>query len=362
MKASRVYNFGAGPAMLPQAVMEQAQAELLDWHGCGMSTIEMSHRSKDFKSIAEEAERDLRDLMNIPDHYRVLFLQGGATAQFAMAPLNLLGPDDTAAYLHTGNWSGKAIKEAKKFANIHVAASSEADNFSTIPEVETWDIGDNAKYLYFTSNETVGGVEFQVYPHSGGIPLVCDATSNFLTRRVTLEKYGAIFAGAQKNFGPAGIAVVVIRDDLIGHAREGIPTLYDYATHRDSGCMYNTPPTFSWYLCGLMFKWIKEQGGIQAMENMAVERSGLMYQVIDESGFYHSPVNPRYRSRVNVPFTLPSEDLEQRFLDEAREAGLVTLEGHRSVGGLRASFYNGMPYEGVVALTDFMKDFEKRYG
>lgn len=362
MSNSRVYNFGAGPAMLPQAVMEQARDELLDWHGTGMSVIEMSHRSKAFTSIAEQAEADLRELMNITDDYRVLFLQGGATTQFAMAPLNLLAKNDTADYLHTGHWSGKAIKEAKRLANIHIIASSEADNFSTIPEIETWQLSDNAKYLYFTSNETIGGVEFQFYPDSNGIPLVCDATSNFLSRKVTLEKYGVIFAGAQKNFGPSGIAVVIVRNDLIGHAREGIPSLYDYAVHRDSNCMHNTPPTFSWYLCGLMFQWIKEQGGVPAMENMAIERSGLMYQLIDESDFYHSPVNPRYRSRMNVPFTLPDEELEKRFLAEAKEPGLVTLEGHRSVGGLRASLYNGMPLEGVRVLVDFMRDFERRYG
>lgn len=362
MSHSRVYNFGAGPAMLPQTVMEQAREEFLDWHGTGMSVIEMSHRSKAFISIVEQAEADLRELLAVTDDYRVLFLQGGATTQFAMAPLNLLGKNDTADYLHTGHWSGKAIKEAKRFANIHIAASSEADNFSTIPEIETWRLSDNAKYLYFTSNETIGGVEFQFYPDSGGIPLVCDATSNFLSRKVTLEKYGVIFAGAQKNFGPSGIAVAIVRNDLIGHAREGIPSLYDYAVHRDSNCMHNTPPTFSWYLCGLMFRWIKEQGGVQVMENMAIERSGLMYQLLDESAFYHSPVNPRYRSRMNVPFTLPDEELEKRFLAEAKEAGLVTLEGHRSVGGLRASLYNGMPIEGVRALVDFMRDFERRYG
>ncbi|MEX2523919.1 MAG: 3-phosphoserine/phosphohydroxythreonine transaminase [Gammaproteobacteria bacterium] len=362
MSHHRVYNFGPGPAMLPKAVLEQAREELLDWQGTGMSVIEMSHRSKGFISIAEQAEADLRELLSITDDYRVLFLQGGATTQFAMVPLNLLGKNDTADYLHTGQWSGKAIKEAKRFADIHIAASSEADNFSTIPEIETWQISDNAKYLYFTSNETIGGVEFQAYPDSGGIPLVCDATSNFLSRKITLDKYGVIFAGAQKNFGPSGIAVAVVRNDLIGHAREGIPSLYDYAVHRDSNCMYNTPPTFSWYLCGLMFRWIKEQGGVQAMENMAIERSSLMYQLLDESDFYHSPVNPRYRSRMNVPFTLPNEDMEKRFLAEAKEADLVTLEGHRSVGGLRASLYNGMPIEGARALVDFMRDFEKRYG
>lgn len=362
MSEARVYNFGAGPAMLPREVMKRAQVEFLDWHGSGMSVVEMSHRSKEFKSIAEQSEAELRALLNITEDYRVLFLQGGATAQFAMAPLNLLGPHDIADYIYTGNWSGKAIKEAKRFADVHIAASSEADHFSTIPEVESWRLSDNAKYLYITSNETIGGLEFQVLPDCGDIPLVCDATSNFLSRPVTLERYGVIFAGAQKNFGPSGIAVVIIRDDLIGHAREGIPSLYDYATHRDSGCMYNTPPTFSWYLCGLMLQWIREQGGVQAMESMAIERSALMYGVIDSSDFYDNPVNPRYRSRMNIPFTLADESLEKTFLAEAKEASLVTLEGHRSVGGLRASLYNGMPYEGVQALTDFMRDFEKRYG
>ena len=357
-----VYNFGAGPAMLPKSVMQQAQAEFLDWHGSGVSVLEMSHRSSEFMSIVAAAEADLRQLLSIPDNYRVLFLQGGASSQFAMVPLNLLGEDDTADYIYTGNWSGKAIKEAQRFASVHIAASSEGDGFLTLPPREDWRLSDAPRYLYYTSNETIGGVEFSVDPDAGDVPLVCDMTSNFLTRRVDVSRFGVIFAGAQKNFGPSGIVVVIVRDNLIGRARQGIPSLYDYAVHNKAGSMYNTPPTFSWYLCGLMFRWIREEGGVDAMDARSRERSAKLYAAIDGSGFYNNPVDPRCRSRMNVPFTLPDASLEKPFLAEAKEAGLVTLEGHRSVGGLRASLYNGMPMAGVEALIAFMQDFEQRYG
>jgi len=346
--------------MLPKAVMEQTQAEFLDWHGTGMSVVEMSHRSKHFTSIAEESEADLRELLAVPDNYRVLFLQGGASAQFAMVPLNLLARDGSADYVNSGYWAGKAIKEAKRLANVHIAASSENENFMTLPQ--DWQISDDAGYVYYTSNETIGGLEFQSVPDTGDIPLVCDMTSNFLSRRVDVSRFGVIFAGAQKNFGPSGIAVVIVREDFIGNARAGIPSLYDYKVHADAGSMSNTPPTFSWYLCGLMFKWIRAQGGVDTMDARSRERSQALYAAIDASDFYNNPVDPAYRSRMNIPFTLPGESLEKTFLAEAKDAGLVTLEGHRSVGGLRASLYNGMPMAGVQALIDFMQDFEKRHG
>lgn len=348
--------------MLPRAVMEQARAEFLDWHGTGMSVVEMSHRSEHFISIAEQSKADLRALLAMPDNYRILFLQGGATTQFAMVPLNLLAEGDTADYVHTGYWSGKAIKEARRLAKVHIAASSEADNFMTLPEDRDWQLSKNAKYVYYVSNETIGGLEFPSVPETGGVALVCDMTSNFLTRPVDVSRYAVIFAGAQKNFGPSGIAAVIVREDLIGRARSGIPSLYDYAVHDEANSMSNTPPTFSWYLCGLMFRWIAEQGGVDAMQARSLERSRALYAAIDASGFYHNPVDPRFRSRLNIPFTLPNTALEAPFLEEAREAGLVTLEGHRSVGGLRASLYNGMPMAGVEALIAFMRDFEQRYG
>ena len=360
-RANPVYNFGAGPAMLPKSVMQQAQEEFLDWHGSGMSVLEMSHRGKEFMSIAAQAEADLRELLSVPRNYRVLFLQGGATSQFAMVPLNLLGEDESADYIYTGNWSGKAIKEAQRFARVHIAASSEADRFLTLPPRDDWRLSNDARYVYYTSNETIGGVEFSAVPDVDGVPLVCDMTSNFLTRRVDVSRFGVIFAGAQKNFGPSGIVVVIVRDDLIGKARHGIPSLYDYAVHDKAGSMYNTPPTFSWYLCGLMFRWIRDEGGVDVMEARSLERSAKLYAAIDASNFYNNPVAPRYRSRMNVPFTLPDEGLEKPFLDQAQEAGLVTLEGHRSVGGLRASLYNGMPMAGVEALIAFMQDFEQRH-
>jgi phosphoserine aminotransferase len=362
MSRTPVYNFGAGPAMLPRAVMEQARAEFLDWHGTGMSVVEMSHRSRHFVAIAEQSEADLRGLLAIPDNYRVLFLQGGASTQFAMVPLNLLAEDDTADYVNTGYWSGKAIKEAKRLGRVHVAASSEAENFLTLPKDKDWQLSEDAKYVYYTSNETIGGLEFPSVPETGGLPLVCDMTSNFLTRPVDVSRYAVIFAGAQKNFGPSGIAAVIVREDLIGRARSGIPSLYDYAVHAEANSMSNTPPTFSWYLCGLMFRWIVGEGGVDAMQARSLERSRALYAAIDASDFYQNPVDPRFRSRLNIPFTLPDPALEKTFLEEAGEVGLVTLEGHRSVGGLRASLYNGMTMEGVRALVDFMREFERRHG
>lgn len=363
MKTARqtVYNFGAGPAMLPIAVMKQAQEELLDWHGTGISVIEMSHRSKQFNDIVEESEADLRELLNVPETHRVLFLQGGASSQFAMVPMNLLGGHATADYIHTGIWSGKAITEAQRFGKVNIAASSEAGGFFTIPERAGWNLSDQSAYVYYTDNETIGGLEFSSTPEVGDIPLVSDMTSNFLSRPVDVSKFGVIIAGSQKNIGPAGLVIVIVREDLIGKAGPHVPSLYDYAVQNKEKSLYNTPPTFTWYMAGLVFKWIKAQGGIATMQSNSISRSSKLYDAIDNSDFYANPVQREYRSRMNVPFTLKDEGLNDTFLAEAREAGMVELKGHRSVGGMRASLYNAMPQAGVEVLLSFMQDFACRY-
>ncbi len=356
-----VYNFGAGPAMLPTAVMVQAQQELLDWQGTGISVIEMSHRSKHFASIVEESETDLRELLKIPDTHRVLFLQGGASSQFAMVPMNLLGEQQSADYIHTGIWSGKAVKEAKKFGLANIAASSEAENFLTIPPQSAWSLSDNPAYVYYTDNETIGGLEFSSTPDIGDIPLVSDMTSNFLSRPVDFSKYAVVFAGSQKNIGPAGLAIVIVREDLLGHAGKSVPSLYDYAIQNKENSLYNTPPTFTWYMAGLVFKWVKSQGGIAAMQANSLSKSGRLYDYIDQSQFYANPIVPEFRSRMNIPFTLANDELNDSFLSLAKDAGMVELKGHRSVGGMRASLYNAMPEEGVDCLLEFMRDFEKQH-
>lgn len=357
-----VYNFGAGPAMLPRAIMEQAREELLDWHGTGISVIEMSHRSKEFESIAAESEKDLRDLLHIPGDYHVLFMQGGATSQFAVVPLNLVARDGTADYLRTGHWSDKAIADAERHCRVHVVAGTGIEMFTSIPDPKTWRLSDGAAYVYYTSNETIGGLEFPYTPDVGVVPLASDMTSNFLSRPIDVTKHGVIYAGAQKNFGPSGFVVVIVRKDLVGHARPDTPRLYDYKEFADSRSLINTPPTFSWYMAGLAFKWIKEQGGVEAMDRNAVRRSAKLYRAIDDSDFYSNPIEPAHRSRMNVPFKLADARLDGLFLEEAHSAGLVALKGHRVVGGMRASLYNGMPDEGVDALIEFMHMFGRRYG
>lgn len=357
-----IYNFGAGPAMLPTAVMKQAQAELLDWHGTGISVIEMSHRSKQFASIVEESEADLRELLNVPATHRVLFLQGGASSQFAMVPMNLLGEHATADYIHTGIWSGKAVTEAQRFGKVNIAASSETDKFLTIPERASWKLSDQSAYVYYTDNETIGGLEFSSTPEVGDIPLVSDMTSNFLSRPVDVSKFGVIIAGSQKNIGPAGLVIVIVREDLIGKAGTQVPSMYDYAVQNKEKSLYNTPPTFTWYMAGLVFKWIKEQGGIATMQSNSISRSSKLYEAIDNSDFYANPVQRKYRSRMNVPFILKDDGLNDAFLSEAKEAGMVELKGHRSVGGMRASIYNAMPQAGINVLLEFMQDFARRYG
>ena len=359
---SQIYNFSAGPAMLPAEVLEQAASELVDWHSSGMSVMEMSHRSKGFISISEKAESDLREIMDIPDNYNVLFLQGGASSQFAMVPMNLLRDRDTADYVNTGSWSKKAIAEAGRFCKVNVVASSEPDNFTSVPPKSEWSLNPHAAYVHYTPNETIGGVEFHAIPEVGNVPLIADMSSSILSRPIDVSKFGIIYAGAQKNIGPAGLTVVIVRKDLIGKEIAGTPTMFSYETHAKAGSMYNTPPTYSWYIAGLVFEWIKRRGGLKAMADINRRKSDKLYAAIDNSDFYNNPVSAGCRSWMNVPFTLVTPSLDAKFLEEAKETGLVTLKGHRSVGGMRASIYNAMPEEGVDALITFMEDFEKKNG
>ena len=363
MCAAEVFNFSAGPAQLPAAVMRQAQREFLDWHGSGISVIEMSHRSESFAGIIEQSERDLRRLLAIPEHYKILFLQGGASHLMSMLPLNLLRQGESGNYVHSGSWSGKAIDEARRLGKVHIAASSAARDFMALPAARDWAISADAAYLYFCDNETISGVEFPCVPESdGAVPLVSDMTSNFLSRPFEVTRFGCVFAGAQKNLGPAGLTVVVMREDLIGRAEATLPMLYDFQTYAKSRSLSNTPATFNWYMAGLTFAWVLEQGGVQAMHENALARSRLLYDYIDGDDFYHNPVDAACRSRMNVPFLLADKRLEQTFLEQAAERGLVELKGHRSVGGMRASLYNGMPLQGVETLIGFMRDFSARNG
>jgi phosphoserine aminotransferase len=357
---SRIFNFSAGPAMLPAEVLARAGDEMLDWRGTGMSVMEMSHRGKEFISIAEEAEADLRELLAMPSSYKVLFLQGGATLQFAQVPMNLLRGKGKADYVVTGEWSKKAIKEAKNFCDAAVAASSEDRSFTYAPK--EWKVRQEAAYVHYCSNETIGGVEFHSIPYNGSVPLVADASSHFLSRPVEVSKFGLIYAGAQKNAGPAGLTFVIVREDLIGAAAKGTPTVMDYKLQAEADSMLNTPATYAMYVAGLVFKWLKAQGGLAAMEKKNIEKARLLYDLLDSSRFYRNPVAREDRSRMNVPFTLARPELDPVFLKGAAERGMVQLKGHRSVGGMRASIYNAMPLEGVQRLVDYMKDFEAKHG
>ena len=359
---ARVYNFSAGPAALPEEVLTQARQEMLDWQGSGMSVMEMSHRGKEFISIAERAEADLRELMTIPDNYKVLFLQGGASSQFAMVPINLLRGNVRADYIHTGAWAKKAIAEAKRYCQVNIAATMEDNKFSRAPGQDELKLSADAAYVHYTPNETIGGVEFPYVPETGDVPLVADMSSTILSRPIDVAEFGVIYAGAQKNIGPAGLTVVIVRDDLIGNAMANAPTMFDYRIHAENDSMYNTPPTYTWYLAGLVFQWLKRNGGLAAMAEVNQRKASRLYAAIDGSGFYRNPVEPVSRSWMNVPFILGNPDLDGTFLSEASAAGLKTLKGHRSVGGMRASIYNAMPEAGVDALIDFMADFEKRHG
>jgi phosphoserine aminotransferase len=357
-----IYNFSAGPAVLPKEVLETARDELVNWHGAGMSVMEMSHRGKEFMQIAQEAEADLRELMAIPANYKVLFLQGGAHLQFSMIPLNLLRGKATADYLNTGIWSQKAIDEAGKFCKVNVVASSADKNFTYAPTQNEWKLNQNAAYVHFTSNETIGGVEIFWTPQTGDVPLVCDMSSHILSRPIDVSKYGLIYAGAQKNIGPAGLTIVIVRDDLIGHVKAGTPTMLDYKTHADNDSMYNTPPTYGIYMAGLVFKLLKKQGGLVAMEQRNIAKANVLYDYLEASGFYQTPIAKENRSRMNVPFTLKDSSLDEAFLKQAQARGLLQLKGHKLVGGMRASIYNAMPIEGVQALVSFMREFELAHG
>lgn len=354
----RIFNFSAGPSMLPLEIIEQAAAELTNYHGCGMSVMEMSHRSQVFQDIIDTAEADLRDLMNIPEGYKVLFLQGGGTLQFSMVPLNLLRNTKKADYIVTGQWAKKACQEAQKFGDIRVAASSEESVYTYIPKLARADFRDDADYVYITTNNTIYGSRFNYTPDTGNIPLVADQSSNFLSQVYDVNDFGLIFAGAQKNVGPAGVTIVIVRDDLIGHAPENTPIYLDYKIHADKGSMYNTPPCFAIYMAGLNFQWIKKQGGVPALQKHNEEKATRLYDHIDNSKMFSCPVAVEDRSLMNVVFVTGDKDLDKKFVAEAKEQGLVNLGGHRTVGGMRASIYNAMPDEGIDKLIDFMKKFE----
>lgn len=355
---ARVYNFSAGPAMLPEAVIQQAQAEMLDWRGTGMSVMEMSHRGKDYTAIAEKAEADLRQLLAIPDNYKVLFVQGGASLQFAMIPMNLAQAGDRVDYVNTGVWSDKAIKEASRFCDVNVVA----EQTTAVPDVSQWALSENSRYVHYTPNETIGGLEFHYIPDVGERILVADMSSTILSRPIDVSKFGLIYAGAQKNIGPAGLCIVIVREDLIGNARPGTPTMMDYKVLADNASMYNTPATYAWYMAGLVFDWLLQQGGLSVMADMNQRKAAKLYAAIDQSnGFYANPVKPADRSWMNVPFTLKDSSLDDVFLAEAKAQGLTSLKGHKLVGGMRASIYNAMPEAGVDALVTFMQDFAQQH-
>ena len=358
----QIWNFGAGPAMLPPEVLLQAKSELTDWHGCGLSILEMSHRGNEFISVASEAEANFRRLLAIPADYKVLFLQGGATAQFAAIPLNLLRGKQAADYIVTGEWSRKAHAEAGRYCRANVAASSKETGFDRIPPPSGWNLSPDAAYVHVCTNETIGGVEFHWVPDTVGVPLVADMSSHILSRPIDVARYGVIYAGAQKNIGPAGLAIVIIREDLLGGAAPTTPGVLDYTQQAGAESMLNTPPTFAVYLAGLTFKWLLAKGGLAAMERENIAKAKLLYDFLDGQDFYSNPVAPSDRSRMNVPFRLRQDSLDGRFLEEAEARGLTQLKGHRSVGGMRASIYNAMPIEGVRALVDFLADFSRRHG
>ena len=358
---SRIFNFSAGPAVLPAEVLSRAGDEMLDWRGSGMGVMEMSHRGKEFISIYEEAERDLRELLGAPASYKILMLQGGATLQFAQIPMNLLRGKTRADYVNTGEWSKKAIKEAKQYCDVHIAASSEDKNFSYAPK--NFSVRKDTAYVHYCSNETIGGVEYHSIPQvEKDIPLVADASSHFLSRPLDISKFGLIYAGAQKNAGPAGLTFVIVRDDLIGQVAKGTPSVMDYKAQADADSMLNTCATYSIYVAGLVFKWLKQQGGLPGIEKRNIAKSTLLYDFLDSSKFFRNPVAKEDRSRMNVPFTLADANLDAQFLKGAEQLGMVQLKGHRSVGGMRASIYNAMPIEGVQQLVTYMKDFEKTHG
>lgn len=359
---TRVFNFSAGPAALPETVLRQAAEEMLDWHGSGMSVMEMSHRGKEFMSIHAEALGLVRDLLNVPKNYHVLFMQGGAIAENAIVPMNMLRGHASADYIDTGEWSKRSIQEARRYANVNVAASAAGGGYTDIPAQETWQLDTQAAYVHICSNETIGGVEYHFTPDVGDVPLVADMSSNLMSRPIDVSRYGLIYAGAQKNIGPAGLTIVIVRDDLLGYAQPATPTAFDYKVVADNDSMYNTPPTYGIYIAGLVFRWLKAQGGLKALQERNRAKAELLYGAIDGSDFYSNSVNPACRSWMNVPFKLKDPALDDAFLKEAQTEGLVQLKGHRLLGGMRASIYNAMPIEGVQALVDYLKAFEARFG
>jgi phosphoserine aminotransferase len=360
--AKRAYNFNAGPAALPLEVLEQARDELVDYRGIGMSIMEISHRSKEYEQVNEETQSLVRELLQVPDSYHVLFLQGGASTQFAMVPMNLLREGKTAAYVHTGSWADKAIKEARLIGEVEIAASAQDSAFTKIPDFSEIRVSPRAAYLHVTSNETIGGIQYQDFPAVDGLPLVADMSSDILSRPFDINRFGLVYAGAQKNLGPSGVTLVIIREDLI-HDAADLPTMLRYKTHAQNQSLYNTPPVYSVYMMNLVLKWIKNNGGLAEMEKKNREKTALIYSAIDESGgFYRGVADPASRSLMNITFRLASEELEKQFVKEAEANGFVGLKGHRSVGGLRASTYNAVPYESCKALADFMREFRKRHG
>lgn len=358
---SEIYNFSAGPAMLPKPVLQQIQAELLEYGNAKASVMEISHRGVDFTAVAQKAEQDLRELMNIPNNYKVLFLQGGASAQFSMVPINLLRGKTSVNYANTGHWSVKAIAEAKRYAEVNICTDSSANKFTDIDDFSNWNIDQDAAYLHYTPNETIAGLEFDFIPEAD-MPIVADMSSTILSREIDVSKFGVIYAGAQKNIGISGLTLVIVREDLIGNVVPKQPILFDYATQANNDSMHNTPATFPWYVAGRVFEWLKDQGGISAMASVNERKANKLYQAIDGSDFYSNPVNPKYRSWMNVPFILADDSLDKMFLEKSYNANLLALKGHKSVGGMRASIYNAMPESGVDALIEFMADFEKQYG
>jgi len=359
--SNRLFNFCAGPAALPEPVLQRAQADLLDWQGKGLSVMEMSHRSDEFVSIAERAEQDLRELLTIPSDYKVLFLQGGASQQFAQIPLNILPEGGSADYIDTGIWSAKAIEEASRYGHVNVAASAKSMDYFAIPGQNNWQLSDKASYVHYTPNETIGGLEFGWIPQVDK-PLVADMSSTILSRPLDVSRFGLIYAGAQKNIGPSGLVVVIVQEDLLGNARASCPTMLDYSVAAKNGSMYNTPPTFAWYLSGLIFQWLKEQGGLEAMERVNQAKQRKLYAAIDSSELYSNPINIADRSWMNIPFRLADDRLDKSFLAGAELRGLLNLKGHRSVGGMRASIYNAVPESAVDALIEYMAEFEKQHG
>ena len=362
MKSERIFNFSAGPAVLPVPVLEQVRSEMMALPGVGMSILEVSHRSKVFEDVLARAEADIRALADVPANYRVLFLQGGASLQFAMVPMNLLGPDGMADYIVTGVWAAKAVDEARKIGKVHVAATTKAEQFTRVPREEEIVLTPGAAYVHMTSNNTIYGTEWKTLPGVGDIPLVSDTSSDMFSRPIEVAKHALIYAGAQKNMGPAGVTVVIIRDDLLARSAAALPAMLSYAVHAENGSMYNTPPVFAIYVLGLVTRWLIDQGGLPAVAKANARKAGKLYDEIDRSGFYRGTAQKDSRSLMNVTFRLSGEDLEKQFVKEAEKAGLDGLKGHRSVGGIRASIYNAFPEEGVDTLVEFMKEFERRNG